>query len=417
MIKELLAMEDANIPFFHVDIASEVLSRLSAKDLSSSKCVSKGWNSFISSPSFLCILSKRLEGEGPSGLFFQRFKDNVDCVSRPITFIPIHKNRSFIQNKILNFLPEEVVIMSSCNGLLCCRSCIHPIDDIYRRVRNREAKELVIYICNPMTKEWIALKPEGCVVGDSIGLAFYPFGSSLNTRPIFKLVSIQQSKEDPHLYSFAVYSSQTGSWTTSKEVCHCRYQIYKNNKVFVGKMFNWLTQNHHILSFDVERELSKVIKLPGEASSSLTLGCSEGYLHYVCVHGEDFSVWMLKDYASSKWVLKYQVTLVDICQESYTDLTHCNVKRRLLLAFHEDFLFMPMDRCLYSYNFRSRKLQQLCYISMLQDLILSNPTVIPYLISLTAAGVFKEDQSDENKSSEDPRDVSSLKISKRKRTC
>ena len=54
---------------------------------------------------------------------------------------------------------------------------------------------------------------------------------------------------------------------------------------------------------------------------------------------------------------------------------------------------------------------------MLQDSILSNPTVIPYSISLATAGVFKEDQSDENKSSGDLRDVSSLKISKRKRTC
>ena len=52
----------------------------------------------------------------------------------------------------------------------------------------------------------------------------------------------------------------------------------------------------------------------------------------MCVHGEDFSVWMLKDYSSSEWVLKYQVTLVDTCQGSYTDLTHCNVQRRLLLA-------------------------------------------------------------------------------------
>ena len=64
------------------------------------------------------ILSKRLEREGPSGLFFQMFEDNVDCVSRPIKYIPIHKNKSFIQNNILNFLPEEVVIMSSCNGPL-----------------------------------------------------------------------------------------------------------------------------------------------------------------------------------------------------------------------------------------------------------------------------------------------------------
>ena len=73
MIRELLAMEEANIPFFHVDIASEVLSRLSAKDLSLSKCVSKGWNLFISSTSFLHILSKRLEREGT----FWAFLSNV----------------------------------------------------------------------------------------------------------------------------------------------------------------------------------------------------------------------------------------------------------------------------------------------------------------------------------------------------
>ena len=52
----------------------------------------------------------------------------------------------------------------------------------------------------------------------------------------------------------------------------------------------------------------------------------------MCVCMAKILVCMLKDYSSSEWVLKYQLTLVDICQGSYADLTHCNVQRRLLLA-------------------------------------------------------------------------------------
>ena len=201
-----------------------------------------------------------------------------------------------------------------------------------------------------MTKEWIALKPTGCVVGDSIGLAFYPFGYSSIIDPIFKLVSIQQSKVDPHLYSFVMYSSETGRWTTSKEVCHCKFQIYKNKEFCVGKMFHWMTQNHHIFTFDVERELSRVIKLPGEASNSFTLGCSEGYLHYFGVYGQELSVWMLKDYFTSEWVLEYQLALLDIIsQESYGYfLRHSRFVTYPVvpLAYHEDLLFMRLAKSL-----------------------------------------------------------------------
>uniref|UniRef100_A0A2N9JA45 F-box associated domain-containing protein n=1 Tax=Fagus sylvatica TaxID=28930 RepID=A0A2N9JA45_FAGSY len=245
-----------------------------------------------------------------------------------------------------------------------------------------------------MTKEWIALKPTGCVVGDSIGLAFYPFGYSSNIDPIFKLVSIQQSKVDPHLYSFVMYSSETGRWTTSKE-------------------------NHHILTFDVERELSRVIKLPGEASNSFTLVCSEGYLHYVGVHGQEFSVWMLKDYFSSEWVLKYQLALLDIIsQESYGYfLRHSSrfvTYPVVPLAYHEDVLFMRLAKSL-KYNFRSGKLKSLRFYMSTRLFDVWNPTVLLYSASLAAA-CFKEDPSDEIKSSGDLSDALSLAIPKRKRT-
>ena len=236
-----------------------------------------------------------------------------------------------------------------------------------------------------MTKEWIALKPTGCVVGDSIGLAFYPFGYSSIIDPIFKLVSIQQSKVDPHLYSFVMYSSETGRWTTSKEVCHCKFQIYKNKEFCVGKMFHWMTQNHHIFTFDVERELSRVIKLPGEASNSFTLGCSEGYLHYFGVHGQEFSVWMLKDYFTSEWVLEYQLALLDIIsQESYGYfLRHSRFVTYPVvpLAYHEDVLFMRLAKSLLKYNFRSGKLKSLRFYMSTRLFDVCNPTVLLYSAS------------------------------------
>uniref|UniRef100_A0A2N9JAD4 Uncharacterized protein n=1 Tax=Fagus sylvatica TaxID=28930 RepID=A0A2N9JAD4_FAGSY len=226
-----------------------------------------------------------------------------------------------------------------------------------------------------MTKEWIALKPTGCVVGDSIGLAFYPFGYSSNIDPIFKLVSIQQSKVDPHLYSFVMYSSETGRWTTSKEV-----------KLRIRSL----------------------------------LWCSEGYLHYVGVHGQEFSVWMLKDYFTSEWVLKYQLALLDIIsQESYGYfIRHSRFVTYPVvpLAYHEDVLFMRLAKSLLKYNFRSGKLKSLRFYMSTRLFDVWNPTVLLYSASLAAASVFKEDPSDEIKSSGDLSDALSLAIPKRNRT-
>ncbi|OMO72717.1 F-box protein [Corchorus olitorius] len=142
----------------------------------------------------------------------------------------------------------------------CILSCIHPgcFGDT-----SGLAKELVIYICNPLSKEWIALRPKRSDVSDTIGFAFDPFGSSLSPDPCFKLVSIHRTKRNANVYSFSVYTSEIGEWRPSKNVCHCNFTIRKNKMIFVKSRFYWSTWEHHIITFDDERKLYAVIKLPG----------------------------------------------------------------------------------------------------------------------------------------------------------
>lgn len=74
-MKELLTMKETDIPFFNVDITNFVTIVNQGPFY---KRVSKGWNSFISSPSFLRMHSEQSGRERPSGLFFQKFMDKVD---------------------------------------------------------------------------------------------------------------------------------------------------------------------------------------------------------------------------------------------------------------------------------------------------------------------------------------------------
>ncbi|KAL0007067.1 hypothetical protein SO802_008569 [Lithocarpus litseifolius] len=114
-----------------------------------------------------------------------------------------------------------------------------------------------------MTQERLTLRPTDCHVGNIFGLAFYPFGSSAKMIPCFKVVSIQRPKHNQNSYSFVIYSSETGKWKTSPEVCYCKDELYENKHIYVNGRFYWLTSNQNIITFEVDEELSGVITVPG----------------------------------------------------------------------------------------------------------------------------------------------------------
>ncbi|OMO54652.1 hypothetical protein CCACVL1_27692 [Corchorus capsularis] len=390
------------------DIIGEVLCRLPGKRLVSCKRVSKTWKSLISSPSILRAHFER--SQHPSAIFVEQY----DRGNFSLTFVNLDKKNTI---KSLYFLPQEVDLVGSSNGLLCCTSSCNRF----------------LYICNPLSEEWVAiiLRPErSTVTNTNIGFAFYPFGSSLlNPNPCFKLVCLHRTKlgnnynNDPnnYVYSFWVYTSETGEWRRSKDVCpRGNFRIRKNNVIFVRNRFHWLTGEHHIITFDVETELSSVIKLPGRVMQlndldmgrgGICLGASSGFLHYVCSHPSEIRVWELKDYGeiSDEWVLKYNLNLnIDLVMEIKERFgLGCHVLEKFdelvkvedetvanylfsSLAYSEEVVFMKVDTVVFSYDFRSRELKERYYLVQFHGVPLTDPTVIPYTICLAAAGVLKE---------------------------
>ncbi|XP_030929660.1 F-box protein At5g49610-like [Quercus lobata] len=399
--------------FSNDDLAMEILSRFSALQLSRFKCVSKRWKNLISDPSFLRLHHQRSQLRGITTLLIDQRSDitgdRLRCrMSFFTTCGSFFEDDRRVPIMIRDSFPASgVVIMGSSNGLVCCRSR-----------QTLEQPMLVIFICNPITREWISLRPTNCHVGHIFAFAFYPFGSSSNKASCFKVVSIQRQKYDQNSYSFVIYSSETGKWKTSMEVCHCEDDLNENKYIHIKGRFYWLTKKQRIITFDLEEELSGVIIALGPmlrygVRNSDCLGDSDGYLHYACVDESDLRVWMLKDCQKLDWVLKHQLNLDQFRVEGQvmTDYLQFSIRRvgcipkddifapgylaLGILTFYDEFIYMMRWGRLESYNFRNGVLKRhhMLHAPFLDHYNYVPATVLPYLATLAANGVLKVKQN------------------------
>ncbi|PIA43098.1 hypothetical protein AQUCO_02000505v1 [Aquilegia coerulea] len=396
------------------DTAIEILSRLPVESIADLKCTSKRWLEIFSDPSFINAHFQR-SAKAVSGLFVQGIIYCTGClnyVDFPIVdYISMEKEEGchkFCQTT-LDFLPEKVSIIASCNGILLCRSFFEMIyeDHCHWRGDTKDVPmEIVLYVCNPFTKEWTTFKPKGkyekrCC----FGFAYDPYGSTLvnpaKTYARFQVVMVQPpSKLGKYPYLFRVYSSQTGTWRLSKEVCYLPNVIHPHQGCFVEGVYFWMTTGHSILTFDFKQEKSQVIPLPGPelihgGETGMCLGVSEGDVHYVCLNKYDLMVWTLKhDISGCKWVLKHSKPAREIRHHSYNSMhmpdplrkTDESIKTNNSIihpyAFRDDILFMNAAYTMCTYNIKTGLIEEdLCSSLELGNLSFP-PIVIPYSKSL-----------------------------------
>ncbi|XVF69191.1 hypothetical protein PTKIN_Ptkin11bG0060600 [Pterospermum kingtungense] len=365
------------------DIHFDVLSRLPTKYMPRLKCVSKGWNRLISDPIFMKVQSQKRE---PLSGFFvqQRFQYCSDDITT-ISYIPVEKQDAELHQTVFNFLPEQVVVLSSCNGLVCCRSCF-------------PFRDPCLYICNPLNNGWIRLKWDDPNKENSFALAFDPCGDPIGTTTKFKLIKARQFHTDKASYfSFEIYSSDTGAWKKSEETCKCNNNLYKNKGIFVDGVLHWLTDGDEVLTFNVENELSWLVSVPLPATEfrsipETCIGDSDGKLHYILVSQYGLQVWSLEDYFESRWSLKLSKTLEEI-EEEHPQFVY-NLRERVTqrlaidrepwvdpLAFKDGYLLMRVSRKILLYNIEANKMQQVCFVSKLGTGSIFG-TVLPYTLSL-----------------------------------
>lgn len=377
--------EMENFGGLNSDIPFDVLSRLSAKELVGFKSVSKGWQHLISDRSFIRVQSQKKE---PLSGFFcqQRYRWSYDDI-KTISYIPVGREGAELRQNVFDFLPQDVVVLTSCNGLVCCRSCV-PFE------------EPTIYVCNPLNKEWNRMDWARPDKEDSIALAFDPFQDFTENSTNFKVVRVLQFGDDQKevYFAFDVYSSKTRKWKLSKEICWCSSNLYKNKGVFIGGVLHWLTDGDKILTFNVENELAWLISAPIPATEfnsvpEACIGESKGRLHYIMISEEGLHVWFLEDYFDFKWSLKHSKTLAEMEKEHAQSF--CNLYERVTqrltfdnspwmdpLAFKDRVLLLRVSNTIYLYHIETSKMEKFCENSRFGTNSLFCPTVVPYSMSL-----------------------------------
>ncbi|KAK9284502.1 hypothetical protein L1049_023676 [Liquidambar formosana] len=257
-------------------IREHALPFLPAKSLFRFTGVCRDWKLQISTPFFAHNQSNSFRTI--SGLFCQAPGD-------PPSFISLDPKACGVPDPSLTFLPDQVDVRASSNGLLCCEGC---------------TGEKAFYICNPVSKQWKKLpKPNANHGPDSaIVLIFEP--SLLNFVADYKLVCAFPSVDFDNGYEFEIYSSAEESWKISGEICFGNRKLLPRSGVHVKGVVYWMTKNgSSIVAFDLMKERSQL--LYGSYGSSL--GVMHGKLCLVSVSRQLLVVNVLSNVYSNTMVM------------------------------------------------------------------------------------------------------------------
>lgn len=193
------------------NLVVEILLRLPHKYVICCKCVSKKWLYLITSPNFVSHFSSMKKELWT----FMYPPDEQRCALSATSKDSIFEGPRFS----LNFLPcytvqsqgnEPICVVKTFNDLfLCCK---------------RKRFQWVYYICNPLTKQWVALPPSRyCYENVCVNFTCYkkdsttqqPNGVAFNTQYWCKVVKIFKNDRTNKL-DLEIFSSKTGQWIEKK---------------------------------------------------------------------------------------------------------------------------------------------------------------------------------------------------------
>lgn len=233
-------------------IREHALQYLPAKSLFRFQSVCRDWNLQISSPFFAHNQSHSFHSI--LGLFGQ-------TPGEPPSFLSFDAKSCGVPDPLLTFIPDPVEILSSSNGLLCCKSC---------------SVEKVYYICNPVTQQWKKLPKSNARHGSdpAIVLVFEP--SLLNFDADFKLICAFPSNDFDDAIEFEIYSSRDDSWKISGEICFASKTLVPTSGIHVKNVVYWNLKQGGVLAFDLIKDRSQLFQ--GYYGAKGTLGNVNGRL-------------------------------------------------------------------------------------------------------------------------------------------
>lgn len=308
-------------------VKDHVLPFLPAKSLLKFRAVSKEWDKWIASP----FLAHK------QGHCFQKisgfFQDNEFVP----TFISLDRSAYGVPSPSLRFMPEPVVIKSSCNGLLLCRG--------------RDG-ENIYYTCNPTNKEWRSLpQPKYYHSDDSKSvLVFEP--SPLNFEAHFQVIcAIPLPLFEGPIIVFEIYDSAIKSWKLSAVDCvELGNSVLIDNGFYLNGIVYWQTSGGELLAFDLKNEICGVQPLPRGTEGPGIVSQLDGELCYIEAHYQHGNntciVEIYGNFLSQKHTIQFGLTRP-------WGMNDC----RVLSPVGSDVLTILFKDCIYTYNLEDGKVE------------------------------------------------------------
>ena len=361
-------------------IVTEILSRLPFNTVLICRCVCKTWLHLLVDPSFAqlyhtrahpCIILQPTYKHRNQHLYAVHF-DNRNHVRKSSTRIkfPTKTHLSMGCNVKLSLL-------DSCNGLIL-------LGEMYQYRYHDFVKLGQLYVCNPITAEFIIVKP-------GIKLPSFSVCPCLGFCPktqVYKVVLLSKQQygvEVSNSMQTLVYTlgvKGNGLWKSvnvgNDVLGHPR------NTTFLNGIIHWVVRStsapQFIYSFDVEDECFQPVPPPPEFVSlspeqtawskpRICLGMLEGCLTIGNVAKDAsycFHIWVMKDHGvQESWTKTYTMDFT-----IHKEVLLLPISQILGLCHNGDILFTNYDRNLVSFNpanssCKIHKIERLCCVKVL----------------------------------------------------
>jgi len=314
------------------DVLVDIISRVPVKSLGRCKMVCRRWRDLISHPEHRKRLLQTLEG------FFCMSYDRNRSPKSARHFTNVSGAGEPLIDPSLSFLPkyESTDIVDSCNGLLLC-CCWKPTDPM----------TVDSVVCNPATEKWVVVPDSGWSSKDRQEIenlvhvpgtgTFYKgriarlaFDAAVSSHfHVFEFIpddvwymDDEEMKEnnsfDGRIEVVAIYSSKAGVWSFNEHNFEWgdKFAMPMDSKsVFFNGVLH-LTTYCMVVAIDLEGNILRGIPIPMPDYDEYNPGgvyVSQGHLYFSSIDvsdkSEDYelSVWVLEDYNSENWSLKYSV--------------------------------------------------------------------------------------------------------------
>ncbi|XP_047949582.1 F-box protein At5g49610-like [Salvia hispanica] len=281
----------ANLP---EEITEEILGRLPIQSVMTCKCVLKSWRHLIEGDDFGMSYTPK-----PGLAFVYRDMEmRYNVCNEALKLLFRFDSPSHIQFSAIN---RRVIVASPANGLLL--------------MWDRWAK--VLFICNPMTREYAELPP----ISTSIYTSFFGFGTSKISGQ-YKILYGNQ-------YSCHVYTIGRGAglWRSVAAAQPGINRLNRGCAAFFNGNLHWLAydseDNFFVRCFDIETELFTSFSIPcdynGKRRGNNRLYILEGQL-YLCsiLDFQHVVIWKMNIYGDeNSWIKEYDFNLLEQCAHTY----------------------------------------------------------------------------------------------------